>query len=87
MFYPIKSMNKCHNCHSTIAENQIICMNCGSQVKPLEVKIRIFGARRRHFLLIQHPPLAERNLIKWGYREQKIILKAPNGNMTLDNWF
>jgi hypothetical protein len=62
-------------------------MNCGSQIKPLEVKVRIFGARRRHFLLIQHPPLNEKNLIKWRYREQKLRLKTPKGNMTLDNWF
>jgi len=62
-------------------------MNCGFQTKPLEIKLRIFGTRRKHYLLIQHPPLAEKNLIKWRYREQKAILKAPNGNMTLDNWF
>jgi hypothetical protein len=62
-------------------------MNCGYQIKPLEVKVRIFGARRRHFLLIQHPPLNEKNLIKWRYREPKLRLKTPKGNMTLDNWF
>jgi hypothetical protein len=87
LFYPIKSMNKCHNCFNPITEHQIICLNCGCQIKPLEIKLRFFGARRRHLVLIQHPPLAGKNLIRWKYREPNVKLKAPKGNLTLDNWF
>ena len=85
MFYPSKDMNTCQNCNWPIFDSQVICMHCGTQVKPLEIKLKIFGARRRHLVLIQHPPLADKNIIRWKYRESK--LKVPKGNMTLDHWF
>lgn len=77
-------MSECHYCHQPILENQILCMNCGSQIKPLEVKRRLFGGKRKIYLYIQHPFLPEKKLIRVG--EQKRSSMIAKGNMTLEPW-
>ena len=79
-------MNKCQYCHKSVSENQVICMNCGSQVKPLEIKRRFFGSKRNTFLFIHHTAIPERILLNGKTTIQKHGYVEPNGNMTLDRW-
>jgi len=36
-------MSNCPHCNNPIGENQVICLNCGSQIKPLKTSIFHFS--------------------------------------------
>lgn len=79
-------MVNCLFCHKPVSENQVICLNCGSQIKPLEVKYRLFWRKRSVILSHQKPFLIEGKLIEGKNREIKRRLRRPLGNTTLDKW-
>ena len=79
-------MVKCLFCHKPVAETQVICLNCGSQIKPLEVKYRLFWRKRSVFLSQQQSFIFEGKIIEEKTREFKRKLKTPTGNTTLDKW-
>jgi hypothetical protein len=79
-------MVKCLFCHKRVSENQVICLNCGSQIKPLEVKYRLFWRKRSVVLSHQQPYIFEAKLIEGKSREFKRKLRKPHGNTTLDKW-
>ena len=79
-------MSECPYCHQPILESQILCMNCGSQIKPLEVKYRLFWRKRSVVLSHQQPYIFEAKLIEGKTREIKRKLRTPYGNTTLDKW-
>ncbi|NVM45919.1 MAG: hypothetical protein HWN79_13465 [Candidatus Lokiarchaeota archaeon] len=79
-------MVNCLFCHNPVTENQVLCLNCGSQIKPLEVKHRFFWRKRDVFLSNQQPFLFENNVLEGKKREIKRRLRKPIGNMTLDRW-
>lgn len=43
-------MSNCPHCNNPIGENQVICLNCGSQIKPL--KTSIFPFLRNKYCVI-----------------------------------
>jgi len=79
-------MTRCQYCHKPVSENQIICMQCGCQIKPLEIRRRFFGVKRKVFLFIHHTTIPEKILFngKEEFHKQGYIIL--NGNMTLDHW-
>jgi len=79
-------MANCLFCNKSVTENQVVCLNCGSQIKPLEVKFRFFWKKHNMFFSIQRPSLFESNLIEGKTREIKRRLRKPHGNTTLDRW-
>lgn len=78
-------MNKCQYCHKSVSENQIICMHCGCQVRPLLIKRRFFGVKRNVYLFIHHAAIPEKILMS-GKEDEKQGYTIPNGNTTLDQW-
>jgi hypothetical protein len=79
-------MVNCLFCHQSVTENQVLCLNCGSQIKPLDVKLRLFWRRRSVLLYDQQLFLFESKIIKGKAREIKQRLRKPQGNETLDRW-
>lgn len=79
-------MNRCQYCHKSVTENQIICLNCGCQIRPLQIRRRFFGVKRNIFLFIHHTAIPEKILQNEKYDFQKHGYIIPNGNMTLDYW-
>lgn len=79
-------MNRCQYCHKPVSENQIICMNCGSQIKPLQIKRRFFGVKRNVYLFIHHNAIPEKMLLSEKEDLHREGFTLPNGNMTLDHW-
>jgi len=79
-------MSECPYCHSLVSDTQVLCMKCGSQIKPLEVKRRFFIGKRNYFLFVKESSLIKHKSIKWRPREPKPKLTKPPGNMTLDPW-
>jgi hypothetical protein len=79
-------MVNCLFCHKPVSENQVICLNCGSQIKPLEVKYRLFWRKRSVILSHQQSFIFEDKLIEGKTKEVKRKLRSPQGNTTLDKW-
>ena len=79
-------MNRCQYCHNSISENQIICMHCGCQIRPLQIKRRFFGVKRNVFLFIHHAAIPEKILLNEKEDYQRQGYTILNGNMTLDYW-
>lgn len=79
-------MGICLFCHKPVTENQVLCLNCGSQIKPLEVKFRFFWKKYKMFLSSQQLSLFESKLIEVKTSESKRKLRSPQGNATLDRW-
>jgi len=79
-------MVNCLFCHQPVTENQVLCLNCGSQIKPLDVKLRFFWSKRNVLLSDQQPILFESKISEGKGREFKRRLRKPKGNMTLDRW-
>ena len=79
-------MVKCLFCNKPVRENQVLCLNCGSQIKPLEVKFRFFWKKHNVFFSIQQPSLFESKLLEVKPRDIKRRLRKPPGNTTLDQW-
>ena len=79
-------MVNCLFCHQPVTENQVLCLNCGSQIKPLDVKLRLFWRKRSTILSNQQPFQIEGAISEWKPRETKRALKKPQGNLTLDRW-
>jgi len=79
-------MVNCLFCHQPVTENQVLCLNCGSQIKPLEVKFRFFWKKHNMFLSNQQSSLFENKLVEVKTREMKRRLRKPYGNTTLDRW-
>lgn len=79
-------MGNCLFCHKPVTENQVLCLNCGSQIKPLEVKFRFFWKKYNMFLSSQQLSLFESKLIEVKTSESKRKLRSPQGNATLDRW-
>jgi hypothetical protein len=79
-------MVNCLFCHQPVTENQVLCLNCGSQIRPLDVKLRFFWRRRSVLLYDQQPFLFESKIIEGKAREIKRKLRKPQGNETLDRW-
>lgn len=79
-------MGICLFCHKPVTENQVLCLNCGSQIKPLEVKFRFFWKKYNMFLSSQQLSLFESKLIEVKTSESKRKLRSPQGNATLDRW-
>ncbi|NVM16150.1 MAG: hypothetical protein HWN80_00435 [Candidatus Lokiarchaeota archaeon] len=79
-------MVKCLFCYQPVTENQVLCLNCGSQIRPLDVKLRLFWRKRSVLLSNQHPIIFESKLIEGRTREIKQKLRKPHGNTTLDRW-
>jgi hypothetical protein len=76
----------CLFCNKPVTENQVICLNCGSQIKPLEVKYRLFWRKRSIILSPQKSFIYEGNQIEGKTREFKRKLRIPACNTTLDRW-
>ena len=79
-------MVNCLFCHQPVTENQVLCLNCGSQIKPLEVKFRFLWRKHNIHLSIQQPFSFDSKLIEGKAREIKRRLRKPEGNATLDRW-
>ena len=79
-------MVNCPFCIKPVTENQVVCLNCGVQIKPLEVKHRFFWRKRKVLLSDQQPFLFESQVYKGKTRETKRRLRNPKGNLTLDQW-
>ncbi len=79
-------MVNCLFCHQPVTENQVLCLNCGSQIKPLEVKFRFFWKKHNMFLSNQQVSLFESKFIEVKTSEIKRRLRSPQGNTTLDRW-
>jgi len=79
-------MVNCLFCLNPVTENQVLCLNCGSQIKPLEVRHRFFWRKRNVLLSDQQPILFEYKVLEGKTREIKRRLRKQAGNMTLDQW-
>jgi hypothetical protein len=79
-------MVNCLFCHNPVTENQVLCLNCGSQIKPLEIKHRFFWRKRHVLFSNQQSFFYENKLLEGKTKEIKRRLKKQVGNMTLDRW-
>lgn len=79
-------MSKCPYCNKTVTDNQVLCKNCGSQIKPLKVKRKLFGGRINVILSVERSNTFEMSVIEDRVKETKRRLKTPRGNLTLDQW-
>ena len=79
-------MSKCPYCNKTVTANQVLCMNCGSQIKPLKVKRKLFGGKINVILSVNRSNSFEMSVIEERVKETKRRLKTPRGNLTLDHW-
>ena len=79
-------MSKCPYCNKTVTDNQVLCMNCGSQIKPLKVKRKLFGGRINVILSVERSNTFEMSVIEDRVKETKRRLKTPRGSLTLDQW-
>ena len=79
-------MSKCPYCNKTVTNNQVLCMNCGSQIKPLKVKRQFFGGKINVILSVNRSNSFEMSFIEERVKETKRRLKTPRGNLTLDHW-
>lgn len=79
-------MVNCLFCHKPVTENQVLCLNCGSQIKPLEVRYRLFWRKRSVIVSHQQPFSFGSKLIEGKSRDTKRNLRKPIGNTTLDRW-
>ncbi|TES96779.1 MAG: zinc-ribbon domain-containing protein [Promethearchaeota archaeon] len=79
-------MSKCPYCNKTVTDNQVLCMNCGSQIKPLKAKRKLFGGRINVILSVERSNTFEMNVIEDRVKETKRRLKTPRDNLILDQW-
>lgn len=79
-------MSKCPYCNKTVTDNQVLCMNFGSQIKPLKAKRKLFGGKINVILSVNKSDSFEMRFIEDRVKETKRRLKTPRGNLTLDQW-
>ena len=79
-------MSKCPYCNKNVTDNQVLCMNFGSQIKPLKVKRKLFGGKINVMLFVKRSDSYAISVIEERVKETKRRLKTPRGNLTLDHW-
>ena len=45
-------MSNCPSCNNPIEENQVICLNCGIQIKPLKIEGRTYNNSKKLCIIV-----------------------------------